>query len=154
MVTTGACPSDIQVRKWLVVALQVIEVSMLRQKEFLMSWQIEALVSWARQNKLGLNTLYSTSSLAEAGFLGATSLDNCICGVTIATISDTDCLLWFRKRKDNGQVMAWADPLVCGSPVPASQPTPHPKQQSLPFTAGEVSRVEEELGGRQGGEGE
>lgn len=110
------------------------------------------MVGWARQNKLGLNTLYSTSSLAEAGFPGAASLDNSICGATIATISDTDCLLWFRKKWEKGQIMAWADALACRSPLPASQPTPQPEQQSIPFTAGEVCSVEAGLG--REGEGE
>lgn len=59
--------------------------------------QIKDIVEWLL-NSHGDSTGLSTDSLADAGYPGATSLGDAVCGMAVAHITPRDFLFWFRSH--------------------------------------------------------
>ncbi|XP_042486917.1 phytochrome B-like isoform X2 [Macadamia integrifolia] len=82
--------------------------------------QIKDIIEWLLAHH-GDSTGLSTDSLADAGYAGAASLGDAVCGMTVAYVTSKDFLFWFRshtakeikwggakhhpKDKDDGQRM-------------------------------------------------
>nr|AHZ64002.1 phytochrome [Planotaenium ohtanii] len=61
--------------------------------------QLRDLTLWLMSSHKD-STGLSTDSLAEAGYPGADSLGNSVCGIAAAKISETDVLFWFRSHAE------------------------------------------------------
>uniref|UniRef100_A0A0C9RWC2 Phytochrome n=1 Tax=Wollemia nobilis TaxID=56998 RepID=A0A0C9RWC2_9CONI len=59
--------------------------------------QIQDIADWLLEQHKD-STGLSTDSLAEAGYLGATSLGDAVCGLAAARIASKDFLFWFRSH--------------------------------------------------------
>ncbi|GFQ01667.1 phytochrome b [Phtheirospermum japonicum] len=66
--------------------------------------QIKDIVDWLLA-KHGGSTGLSTDSLADAGYPGAVSLGDSVCGMAVACISTRDYLFWFRSH--TGKEIKW-----------------------------------------------
>ena len=60
--------------------------------------QVKDLVNWLVENHGDDSTGLTTDSLVDAGYPGAISLGDAVCGVAAAGISSKDYLLWFRSN--------------------------------------------------------
>lgn len=61
--------------------------------------QVKELVNWLVENNHGdESTGLTTDSLVDAGYPGAVSLGDAVCGVAAAGISSKDYLIWFRSN--------------------------------------------------------
>ncbi|KFK28490.1 phytochrome e [Arabis alpina] len=60
--------------------------------------QVKELVNWLVENHGDDSTGLTTDSLVDAGYPGATSLGDAVCGVAAAGISSKNYLLWFRSN--------------------------------------------------------
>lgn len=59
--------------------------------------QIKDIIHWLLENHSD-STGLSTDSLAEAGYQGAASLGDAVCGMAVAYITQKDFLFWFRSH--------------------------------------------------------
>lgn len=66
--------------------------------------QIKDILQWLMSSHEDTTGL-STDSLADAGYPGAASLGNAVCGMAVACISSQDFLFWFRSH--TGKEMKW-----------------------------------------------
>ncbi|KAL3641885.1 hypothetical protein CASFOL_012700 [Castilleja foliolosa] len=66
--------------------------------------QIKDIVNWLVA-KHGDSTGLSTDSLVDAGYPGAVSLGDAVCGMAVACISSKDYLFWFRSH--TGKEIKW-----------------------------------------------
>uniref|UniRef100_A0A1J3CPV3 Phytochrome n=1 Tax=Noccaea caerulescens TaxID=107243 RepID=A0A1J3CPV3_NOCCA len=60
--------------------------------------QVKDLVNWLVENHGDDSTGLTTDSLVDAGYPGAVSLGDAVCGVAAAGISAKDYLIWFRSN--------------------------------------------------------
>ncbi|KAL8490543.1 hypothetical protein ACS0TY_022532 [Phlomoides rotata] len=67
--------------------------------------QIKDIIEWLLASH-GDSTGLSTDSLADAGYPGADSLGDAVCGMAVAYITSRDYLLWFRS--DTGKEIKWS----------------------------------------------
>nr|BBA84351.1 phytochrome E [Cardamine glauca] len=67
--------------------------------------QIKDLVNWLVENHGDDSTGLTTDSLVDAGYPGAISLGDAVCGMAAAGISSKDYLLWFRSN--TASAMKW-----------------------------------------------
>nr|BBA84347.1 phytochrome E [Cardamine nipponica] len=67
--------------------------------------QVKDLVNWLVENHGDDSTGLTTDSLVDAGYPGAISFGDAICGVAAAGISSKDYLLWFRSN--TASAMKW-----------------------------------------------
>ncbi|KAL2530642.1 Phytochrome B [Forsythia ovata] len=66
--------------------------------------QIRDIVEWLLALH-GDSTGLSTDSLADAGYAGAASIEDAVCGMTVAYITSRDFLFWFRSH--TGKEIKW-----------------------------------------------
>lgn len=67
--------------------------------------QVKDLVNWLMENHGDDSTGLTTDSLVDAGYPGAISLGDAVCGVAAAGISSKDYLIWFRSN--TASTMKW-----------------------------------------------